>query len=52
MQAERDNLPGLKRRGDFWVDLVNRGDWDLQGNAAGFVYVNGKPVQVRNPSEF
>lgn len=52
MQAERDNLPGLKRRGDFWVDLVNRGDWDLQGNPAGFVYVNGKPVQVRNPSEF
>jgi hypothetical protein len=52
MQAERDNLPGLKRRGDFWVDLANRGDWGLQGNSAGFVYVNGKPVQVRTPSEF
>lgn len=49
-QADRDNLPGLKVRGDFWVDLVHRGDWGLQGDAQGFVYPNGRAVQVRNPT--
>lgn len=49
-QAERDNLPGLKVRGDFWVNLVARGDWNLQGDDKGQVYVNTKPVQVKNPS--
>lgn len=51
-QAERDNLPGLKVRGDFWVDLVASGDWGLQGDANGNVSVKGIPVQVKNPSEF
>lgn len=51
-QAERDNLPGLKVRGDFWVNLVAGGDWGLQGNADGNVIVKGKPIQVRNPAEF
>lgn len=50
-QAERDNLPGLKVRGDFWVNLVAKGDWNLQGDGSGQVYVNSKPVQVKNPSE-
>ena len=48
-QAARDNLPGLSKRGEFWVELVNNGDWDLQGDANGFVYPIGKQVQVRNP---
>ncbi len=49
-QAERDNLPGLKPRGDFWVNLVNAGDWQLQGDANGFVYPkSGAKVQVRKP---
>jgi hypothetical protein len=48
-QAERDRLPGLKRRADFWVDLVQKGDWQLQGDANGNVWVLGAPVQVRNP---
>lgn len=49
-QAERDNLPGLKVRGDFWVDLIKRGDWQLQGDANGMVTVkSGRSVQVRNP---
>jgi len=48
-QAVRDNLPGLSKRGDFWVELVNNGDWDLQGDANGLVYPIGKQVQVRNP---
>lgn len=51
-QAERDNLPGLKVRGDFWVNLVASGDWGLQGDANGNVMVKGKPIQVRNPAEF
>lgn len=48
-QAARDNLPGLRVRGDFWVDLVTRGDWQLQGDEGGFVNVNGRNVQVRKP---
>jgi len=49
-QAVRENLPGLSKRGDFWVDLVNKGDWDLQGDANGLVYpFDSKQVQVRTP---
>jgi hypothetical protein len=49
MQAERDNLPGLRFRGDFWVNLVNRGDWELVGNDDGRLEVKpGRRVQVRN----
>ncbi len=51
-QAERDNLPGLKVRGDFWVNLAQQGDWGFQGDAAGNVVVNGRAVQVQNPTEF
>jgi hypothetical protein len=48
-QADRDNLPGLKKRGDFWVNLTRQGDWQLQGDANGNVNVNGRTVQIRNP---
>ncbi len=48
-QAERDNLPGLKRRGDFWINLIQAGDWALQGDDKGNVNVNGRLIQVRNP---
>ncbi len=49
-QAEKENLPGLKPRGDFWVTLIESGDWGLQGDANGFVYPKkGAKVQVRNP---
>jgi hypothetical protein len=48
-QAERDNLPGLRLRGDFWVALVNKGDWLLEGDADGTLEVTpGKRVRVRN----
>jgi hypothetical protein len=48
--AERMNLPGLKPRGDFWVELTKRGDWNLQGDAQGMITVTtGKNVQVKNP---
>jgi hypothetical protein len=30
-QARRDNLPGLIPRGEFWVSLVAKGDWNLKG---------------------
>lgn len=47
-QAERDNLPGLRARGDFWVNLCKQGDWDLQGDANGMVTVKpGVIVKVR-----
>jgi hypothetical protein len=49
-QAERDNLPGLKVRGDFWVNLIKGDDWQLQGDADGTLVVkSGRSVQVRNP---
>jgi len=47
--ATNHNLPGVRKRGDFWVELVNKNDWDLQGDAEGNVMVYGKPVQVRQP---
>jgi len=48
-QAERDNLPGLRVRGDFWVNLVKRGDWQLQGDPDGTLEVKpGRRVKVRN----
>ncbi len=47
--ATKLNLPGLRNRGDFWANLVNSGDWNLQGDANGNVNINGKIVQVRNP---
>lgn len=48
--ADKLKLPGLKKRGDFWVGLVAAGDWNLQGDANGNVNINGKIVQVRNPN--
>ncbi len=48
-QAVRDNLPGLRARGDFWVHLVQMNDWGLGGDVNGFVNVNGRLIQVRNP---
>lgn len=48
-QAERDNLPGLKARGDFWIERINLGDWDFTGNSRGTVSVNGHSVQIANP---
>ncbi len=48
--AAKLKLPGMIKRGDFWVNLVNSGDWNLQGDANGNVNINGKIVQVRNPA--
>jgi len=47
--AAKLNLPGMQKRGDFWVNLVAANDWNLQGDANGNVNINGKIVQVRNP---
>lgn len=48
-QAERDNLPGLRVRGDFWVNLIQQGDWQLEGDREGFLEIKpGRQVQVRN----
>jgi hypothetical protein len=48
-QAERDKLPGLSVRGNFWVNLVNKGDWQLEGETDGMLEVKqGKRVKVRN----
>jgi hypothetical protein len=46
--ADKLGLRGLRVRGDFWVERIQAGDWNIQGNAAGIVLVNGKPVQVRS----
>jgi hypothetical protein len=47
--ADRLNLPGLKRRADFWVNLIAQGDWQLQGDASGNVEVGSRSIQIRNP---
>lgn len=46
-QAARDNLPGLRVRGDFWMNLINKGDWYLQGEN-GTVNVNGRIINVKS----
>lgn len=48
-QADRDKLPGLRIRGDFWVERIKREDWQFMGDAEGVVIVNGRKIQVRNP---
>ncbi|MBN1120408.1 MAG: chitosanase [Anaerolineae bacterium] len=47
--AERNNFPGVKARGDFWVNLTTAGDWQLHGDDDGNVSVFSRAVQVRNP---
>lgn len=48
-QAERDNLPGLSQRGDFWVNLIEHDDWLLEGDDEGMLVVKqGRRVRVRN----
>lgn len=48
-QADRDKLPGLRIRGDFWIERIKREDWQFMGDAEGVVIVNGRKIQVRNP---
>ena len=44
---------GLKPRADFWLERMDTGDWDLQGDAQGNVAIRpDKTVQVRQPWEF
>ena len=46
-QAERDNLPGLKPRGDFWVNQAYTGNWQLKGDANGELEIKtGRRVRV------
>ncbi len=48
--ADLQNLPGLKPRGDFWVNIAQAGDWNLQGDSQGRVLIKaGRWIQVRNP---
>lgn len=47
--ADAKNLPGLKPRADFWVKLAESGDWQLKGDAEGFLLIKpGRRVQVWN----
>ena len=48
-QAARDNLPGLRQRGDFWLNLVHAGDWQLHGDERGEILVRNQTLQVRSP---
>ena len=41
---------GLKPRADFWLERMDAGDWDLQGDEQGEVAIRpDKTVQVREP---
>lgn len=43
-------LPGLRRRADFWLELIERSDWDLQGDLNGEVETYaGVHVRVKRP---
>lgn len=43
-------LPGLRRRADFWLELIENGDWDLQGDVNGEVETfNGVFARVKRP---
>lgn len=57
-QRRRDELyrqagnraSGLKVRGDFWMGLVEKGDWTLQGDDKGILTPkSGRTVNARNP---
>lgn len=48
-QAKEEGFYGLMKRGNFWVRLVNQGDWGLLGDSNGNVKPSGKTIQVRNP---
>ncbi|MFN8373749.1 MAG: hypothetical protein U0694_12855 [Anaerolineae bacterium] len=57
-QRRRDELyrqagnraSGLKVRGDFWMTLVQNGDWNLVGDAQGIITPkSGRTVNARNP---
>lgn len=46
--ANKYNWGGLKVRGDFWVHLIEAGDWNLMGDDKGEVLVkSGVKVKVR-----
>ncbi len=43
-------LPGLKRRADFWLELIEQRDWDLQGDVNGEVETyDGVHARVKRP---
>lgn len=48
-QAKEQGFYGLMKRGNFWMRLVNQGDWGLLGDGSGNVQVNTKFVQVKKP---
>ena len=48
-QAERDNLPGLRLRGDFWMNLATAGDWNMYGDSTSTLTVNGRRFNGRTP---
>lgn len=39
LTAERLGIPALKERGDFWMRVIEQGDWQLQGDANGRIEV-------------
>lgn len=47
--ATYQNLPGVRKRADFWLELVRSKDWNLDGDQNGYIVVNGRKVQVHNP---
>ena len=47
--ATAQGLPGVRKRADFWIQIIQKGDWHLQGNTSGNLNVLGRTAQVRNP---
>lgn len=47
--ADQRGLPGVKKRADFWLNLIQAGDWELMGDEDGNIEILGRKAQVRNP---
>ncbi len=46
--AEQQGLGGVRHRADFWISLIQNGDWELMGDNDGNVEIFGRKVQIRN----
>lgn len=44
--AEARNLPGLKPRADFWVNLIEKEDWDLVGGESRKIFVLSRAIST------
>lgn len=47
--ANQQNLPGVRSRADFWLEVIRAKDWNLNGDKDGYITVLGRKVQIKKP---